>query len=91
MLHFDFDEMMALHQRSPEMFELKRIELINDVINSTSGPQREALVKLQAELDEVRLKQPEHFMQVLMEGMRDNVARLAGHWKDMGQAMGNLK
>lgn len=83
MLRFDFDEMMALHQRSPEVFEQRRIELINDTINRCSGHQREALVKLQYELDQIRSKQPEHFMRVLFEGMGKNLKDLSSAWKDL--------
>lgn len=84
MLRFDFDEMMALHQRSPEVFEQRRIELINDTISRTSGPQQEALRKLQYELDQVRVKQPEHFMQVLFKDMGKNLEEIAGLWKQVG-------
>lgn len=80
MLRFDFDEMMALHQRSPEVFEQRRIELINDTISRSSGPQREALVKLQYELDQVRAKQPEQFMHVLFDSMAKSLKDMSHTW-----------
>jgi len=77
--------MVELAQKDPEMFEQKRIELINDAIDRCSGPQREALRKLQTELDEVRRKQPERFLQACFSEIADNLERSAKLWTELGE------
>lgn len=87
---FNFDEMVELYQRSPEMFEQRRNELLLAARERCSGPQREALDNLQYELDQVRSKQPEHFIQVCFEGMVENLGKMASAWKDLATMVNDL-
>lgn len=63
------------------MFEQRRNELLLDARERCSGPQRKALDNLQNELDQIRSKQPEHFMRVCFEGMSENLAMISAGWR----------
>lgn len=79
-MRFDFDEMSRLYREAPEVFEQRRIELINDAIERCSGPQRVALRKLQYELDQIRDKQPEQFLAACMQEIAHNLQTLNHQW-----------
>lgn len=82
-MKFDFDEMMELYQRSPEMFEQRRNELINEAIDRCSGPQQEALRKLQNELDFVRQLTPDVFIEICFAQITNNLERTKDAWKQI--------
>lgn len=64
---FNFDEMTTLAKTDPQAFEARRTQLIADEIAKAPQEQREKLVSLQRELDEVRSKlSGESFLQYCM-------------------------
>lgn len=81
----NFDEMVELHQRDPEMFERRRKELINDAIDRCSGPQQEALRKLQTELDEVRELSPDKFLQICFTLIADGLETQTRLWRQVNE------
>jgi hypothetical protein len=89
-MDFDFDEMSRLYREAPEVFEQSRIELINDTIERCSGPQREALKKLQYELDQIRNKQPEYFLAHCFQEMSENVSELSNQWRKIATHVASL-
>lgn len=79
-MKFDFDEMSRLYREAPEVFEQRRIELINAAIDRCSEPQRVALRKLQYELDQIRTKQPDHFLTACMQEIAHNLQTVNHQW-----------
>lgn len=79
-MKFDFDEMKALHQSDPEMFELKRNELINDAISKCSVHNQAHLRTLQHELNEQRRVNPARFLKDVFVDISTNLAKLTCEW-----------
>jgi hypothetical protein len=90
MTKFDFDEMMNLFQNDPAAFEKKRLEMIEETIAAAPESQHDSLRKLQYDLDQIRTKQPKHFMYACFNEIKTNLESLNSAWNkitNMSQSM----
>lgn len=91
MSDFNFDEMMQLHQNDPAAFEKKRLQMIEDTILAAPENQRASLRSLQHDLDQIRTKQPKHFMHACFSEISTNLKSLGKAWESVTSISSDMK
>ena len=91
MTKFDFDEMMNLFQNDPAAFEKKRLEMIEETIAAAPESQHDSLRKLQYDLDQIRTKQPKHFMYACFSEISTNLKSLGKAWESVTSISADMK
>ena len=90
MSNFNFDEMMNLFKNDPVAFEKKRLDMIEETITSAPESVQASLRSLQYDLDQIRTKQPKHFMYACFSEIKTNLESLNSAWSkitNMSQSM----
>lgn len=91
MNHFDFDDMMNLFKQDPIAFEQKRKQMIEETIMSAPTETQSSLRKLQYELDQIRVKQPTHFMHACFSEISSNLKSLDTAWGSINSHLVDMK
>lgn len=80
-MNYDFDELSRLAKSDPEMFELRRQQIIMGEISKAPPEQQEKLLRFQKGLDEVRATtDSKGFIKHCMEKVVENLDDLQDQW-----------
>ena len=81
-MKFDFDEFARLAKTDPEMFELRRRQILNSEILKAPVGQQEKLLRFQKQLDDRRASTDgQSFINYCMKQVSQNLEDLEDQWR----------
>lgn len=81
-MNFNFDELSKLAKTDPEMFELRRNQLIQTEISKAPEHLQEGLLRMQKQLDQTRASTDSFsFIKYCMTQVSENLENLEDQWR----------